>query len=385
MAATKKSESKRTPRDYSGMQRGAFGHPEDRRAMAALDKVPGIHWAMRQLSRHSYEKVMRLSLTAKSVQAGPRSFRRLHELLVEACQSLDVPVPELFVRQDRTPAVTTIGPDRPLTIIAAELLGLLEEEEMLCLMAQQASHIHCDHLSYLMVCDFVRDMGQRLGLVGAPLLGPQIALEEWRRRAELSCDRGALLVSGDLGIMQRLLAKLAAGGETRFGSVDIEALAEQEKAFLEGTKGVSLGRLYRGVMYLDTASAFAALRVAELGRWAQSNTYKALVAGAYAEAEVSAQSEQQRPPLWGEFAGEAHVCPTCGQQAKRRPAVTDGIPHQVFDGLRQAAGSAADLAQQGATAFMRAVGTFFESLQEKEVDGEGNESPAVKIPVCGEE
>lgn len=350
---------RRPKKIYAGMPSGAFAHPADRRRLRRLKTIPGIEWLTNLLVKHSYERMVRVTLMANAIQVSQQAFPVLDDLLEVACDSLDVPRPGLFVSRGEAQAVRTTGSERPIIVLSADLLETLSEEEMLCVLSEQVSHIHCGHLWYLMVCDFTRDCYEFLGPAGAPLLGLRLPLEEWRRRAELSCDRGALLVCDDLSMQLGLLAKRAGAGKGRFGDVQIGALLEQEKAFTKDTKGVSLGRLYRSMMYMDPSAPFAALRAGELSRWANGEEYALIRNGEYAE-----PGEPDERPLWGEYVHSA--------ETGHSPVEPVESPADMFiGGLRNAADGAAGIVVQGAGALQSAVEGFLGHLH-RSSDSDGS-------------
>ncbi|MBN2713738.1 MAG: M48 family metallopeptidase [Planctomycetes bacterium] len=349
----------RLKRVFSGMPAGAFSHPADIKRLKLLKKVPGIEWLANMLIKHSYEKIVRITHAANAIKVGSDAYPVIHELMEKVCDSLDVKRPDVYVCCDSSPVARATGSEEPVITINTGLLEMLNEDELLCVLAQQVSHIKCEHMWYLMVCDFTRDFSERLGLVGTPLLGGRLALEEWRRRAELSCDRGALLVCGDVGLIVNVLLKMGGAGVNKFGPVSPEVLERQEKDFAEMTKGLSLGRLYRAMMYLDPAQPFSALRAGELKRWAESEEYHNLMAGKYpTEGEVK-QSAEESAPLWGEFAHESKastpVEPVCSPV------------EMLLEGLKTTAAGAAGIAQKGASAISGgledAFGSFFRSSE----------------------
>ncbi len=364
-AQTSASDTKHTPPDFSSMPQGAFAHPDDCRAVAALEKIPGVTWAMKKLAEYSYDRVTRASLLAKYIKAGPGAYPELERITRDIACSLDVSVPELFVRCNPAPSAFTTGISQPMTVISTGMLDLLDEQEMTALIATQVSHAHCGHLPFLAVSDFMRQAAISLGVAATPLLGPRIALEQWRRKAELSCDRGALLVCENLDTILGMLSKLGGGACRQYGGVSPAAMAGQENIFARSTSGIAAGRLYRASMYLDAESFFAPLRVAEISRWAGSPAHAALTNGDYAAAGAAADREMNSPPLWGEFAAHSATCPACGCLLHAGDeSATCGFCEWTA-GLKSAAGSAVNIAQQGMNALSQAASVFFDALQEK--------------------
>ncbi|MCA9645096.1 MAG: M48 family metallopeptidase, partial [Myxococcales bacterium] len=52
-------------------------------------------------------------------------------------------------------------------------------------------------------------------------------LQAWSRRAEITCDRAALLCCQDLDVATRALAKLALGSKKLYEELDVEVFLEQ--------------------------------------------------------------------------------------------------------------------------------------------------------------
>jgi hypothetical protein len=340
--------------DWSKLPPEVFAHPADLRALSALKKLPGAEWVMRQLARHSYEDARRIALTAGALLCGRDAYPEVAELLRDLCASLDVRPPEMFFRHEQIPSARILGDSRPFIIMSSVWLEILEPEEMRCLLARLVMHQHCGHLPYLAVCDFLQSFTAYAGIAAAPLSGLRLATEEWRRLAELSCDRGALLATGDLEALRGLMLKQAGGGCGKWGGANPDALRAQEKLFNDAVADAKLGRLYRLAMYLDAGIAFSALRLGELERWAAGEEYQSFSSGDFSR---SREADTQSPPEWGAF---APGMPAWGPSFADREDTRESF----FDNIKDAAAGAADLAQQGAGALSKALSTFFDSLQE---------------------
>lgn len=358
-------------KDLSGIPRGAFSHVRDQKGLVALTKLPGAGWALRQLIKYSYEKTARVKLLANAVKVGPEAYPELGSHLNRVCTAFAIAVPELFIMPGTDFRAYTTGADNPTIVITSGLLEALNEEEAVCLLAHQVSHLHCSHMPYLMLCEFLRSFSELLGIASAPLLGLRLAVEEWRRSAELSCDRGAALVAGKADTMLGMISKLA-GVTPAFGGVTPAALAEQKSEFAALTEGLSVNRFYRMMMYLEPGHEFAAIRFSELREWSESEQFTDILAGKVPDAGLD---ENEAPHLWGEFV-HADVCPSCG----RADFEDEGRIEGLVAGLKTAASGAVNVATHGVGALNKAFEIFSKVVQ-PEGKVHSSDGTAIKIPV----
>jgi Zn-dependent protease with chaperone function len=356
-----------TQTHFPEMEPGAFSHEDDARQVRKLREVPGVSWAVRQLVRHSYEEAVRLRALGTSVRVGAGAYGHLHELLEEVVERLDIARPDCYVRRDPAPHASTTGLEQPTIILTTGLLDLLGEEEMLAALAHEVSHIHCRHLPYLLVSDFLRYLGAELGAGAAPFWGARVALEEWRQAALLSCDRGALLATGRLEVVQSWVCKLGGAGasENTYGAVSGEALSEQAAEYDDKRRESARGRLHRAMLLMDPTVCFMPERLAEISAWAESGAWNAFASGAYPRGDDAgsgdAASGEDEPPLWGAFAG-SHAA---GEEGEAPEIEVEELFRQGMDtvgaGLRTAAGGAVLMAQEGTEAMGRVVDWFLGS------------------------
>lgn len=96
----------------------------------------------------------------------------------------------------------TMGVEEPFIVIYAGLLERMSEEEIFAILAHEVGHIHNQHLLYTMAARTLlmlmatllgrTPVGGLINTIGIPI---QIALLMWYHKAELSCDRTAVLVT----------------------------------------------------------------------------------------------------------------------------------------------------------------------------------------------
>lgn len=191
-----------------------FQHPLDVAALDAVKQARGLDFIIRKLNEYGWERWFRVTNTADNVRVTPRQCKRIHDLLREACAILALPEPELYLDQDPILNAYTFGTEQPFIVLQSGLVDFLSEDELLGVIAHELGHIKCGHVLYKMMANFLSIIIERIGeatfglgsLVGTGLL---LALYEWDRKAELSCDRAGLLVVQDLDTYLTLLLKLA--------------------------------------------------------------------------------------------------------------------------------------------------------------------------------
>ncbi|SHN45959.1 M48 family metallopeptidase [Cryptosporangium aurantiacum] len=268
-------------RQFPGISPRAYEHPADRGALVALRSVPGLPAVLRALSGAVGERRERLLLLASAVKVTPRQFSTVHELRLECAATLDVgPAPEVFVLRNPDPIAMTIGMDTPFLVLSTGLIDLLDTDGLRFTIGHEMGHVLSGHAVYRTL--LLHLTSASLNLAWFPigywgLRAIQLALEEWYRKSELSCDRAGLLCGQDPAAALRTHALLA--GAT---STDPEELAEfvaQSREYDAATdirdSILKLGHL------AGRAHPLPALRAAELQRWAAGEEYAARLRGDY--------------------------------------------------------------------------------------------------------
>ncbi|MFE4972799.1 M48 family metallopeptidase [Kitasatospora sp. NPDC056651] len=277
---TSKSPSRRRQR-FAGISTRAWEHPADRSALVALRKLTGFDDILKKLAGLVSERAIRLMFLATAVKTSERQFPELHDMVRDAAYVLDLEqVPDLYVTQDPAVNAYCIGIDTPVIVITSGLVELLDEEELRSVIGHEVGHAMSGHAVYRTMLMILTNIATRIAWV--PLGNLAItaiitALKEWFRKAELSSDRAGLLAGQDLQASMRALMKLAGGHNLAEMNVDafLEQAEEYEKA----------GDLRDGVLkvlqLLPQTHPFAVVRVAQLKKWAESDEYRSILAGAY--------------------------------------------------------------------------------------------------------
>jgi Zn-dependent protease with chaperone function len=260
----------------------AYNHPLDRQALQALRQIPGIDLILKKLLELTHERMYRVMCNANSLLVGPDQFADLDTKLDIVCETLGVKKPKLYVSVTNdfggvaVNAMTT-GVEDPFIIIYAGLLERMSDEEIFAVLAHEVGHIHCQHLLYtaaaktLLLLMFTvlgkTPVGAILNTIGLPI---QIALIMWYQKAELSCDRAALLVTQNPRVVMSALMKLAGG--TLKGDANLDAFIKQAKTFEKNYEEDFLDKFWTLLLASQSSHPFPVWRISEILKWTEDDS-----------------------------------------------------------------------------------------------------------------
>src|SRR5689334_310469 len=268
---------------FAHLDKDQYIHPDDRRALAALRAIPGIDSALKKLLAVTGESAIRVIFTASAVKVTPTQCPDLYAKLQIACTTLGVDMPELFVQQNPVVNAFTGGVERPIIVLHSSLIERLTDEEVLAVVAHEVGHIHAEHVLYLTAARLLELIANAalaataIAKIALELLSMTMrsALLAWARRAELSCDRAALLVTQDPHVIGRTMMKLAGG--TFASKVNYEQFLVQARDFQKNYDEKALDRFWADIINAGLSHPFPIWRVSEILKWVESGEYKALM------------------------------------------------------------------------------------------------------------
>ncbi|MCU1678679.1 MAG: peptidase [Frankiales bacterium] len=266
---------------FPGISSRAYEHPADRTALTALRKLEGFDTLLRKLAGLFNERSLRLLYMATGVRASEKQFGYVHAIVVDACRVLDITdVPDVFVVQDPRVSAMAIGVDRPWLVVTSGALDLFDADELRFVLGHEVGHILSGHSVYRTMLFGLIRWSTRIAWFPIGALGVRaavVALEEWFRKSELSCDRAGLLAGQDVAAALRVHMKMAGG--SRWHEMDTSEFLAQARDY------ESAGDVRDGVAKIlhlvGQTHPFATLRAAELQAWATGGQYAAILAGDY--------------------------------------------------------------------------------------------------------
>jgi Zn-dependent protease with chaperone function len=299
-------------RRFPGIAPEAYRHPLDQQATAALRAVPGIEYAISKLSRLSIEHILYAEYCGTGVKVSSKQCSRIYALLQEACATLDVSEPSLFLSQTPIANAFALGREWPTMVLHTGLVELLTEEELLGVIAHELGHIHCGHTIYRLMLLLIelasRAGGNYLGIGDIFSVPIRVALLEWARKAEFSADRAGILVTQDPEVVFSALFKLTGGSPKVFEQMDREEYLKQAEEYDRPDTG-KLDRFYKALLEGGMTHPIPVLRAREVLRYGGSDEYKTILSGRYARYEKNGRM------IASAFPTAPIPCPHCGQEA----------------------------------------------------------------------
>lgn len=314
-------------RRFPKISPSAFQHPMDLKALEAVKKAKGVDLLIRKVIEYGYERYLYINNIADTIKVTPLQAPMLHEMLVEACEILDVDVPELYLDQDPVVNAYTFGSEKPFIVLQSGLVDLLSEDELFGVIGHEVGHIKCGHVLYKMVAQFLKTAAEMIAdmtfgfgkFITGPLL---VAFYEWDRKAELSSDRASLLVTQNVDIVTHTLMKLAGGSSKVAAQLDKDQFLRQAESYKE-LDASTLNQFYKLLQVIWRTHPFPALRAREIDDWSRSMEYTNILNGIYTREAV----DYYRPPTsdytYGGYnppppsSGPAYTsCPNCNAKVE---------------------------------------------------------------------
>ncbi len=265
---------------FADLSKHEYIHPADSKALAALKAIPGIDTGLKKLLAVTGESAIRVTFMASAIKVTPKQCPDLYAKLQVACTTLGVDMPELYVQQNPIVNAFTGGVEKPIIVLHSGLIERLNDEETLAVIAHEVGHIHAEHVLYLTAARLMEALANvsvaRL-LPGSDIInflvsaGISSALLAWARRAELSCDRAALLVTQDPHVIGRTMMKL--GGGTFASKIDYDQFLEQAREFQRNYDEKKLDRFWADMLNAGLSHPFPVWRVSEILKWVEGGEY----------------------------------------------------------------------------------------------------------------
>jgi Zn-dependent protease with chaperone function len=205
----------------------------DRQSRVAFENTRPVALAV-EASVRLFKQMGKHQLLGHAVKVGDRQFPRIYGITKRACDTLQIPMPQVFVVNNPVFNAGTLGTnDDSFIVVHSSLVDQYSDEELLTVIGHECGHIHNSHVAYLTALHYLTYMaGMFLPWILQPAL---VALRTWSRRAEITCDRAGMLVALDQQAAERAITKLAVGSRKLYEEFNLDAFLEQHE---EGSQGI---------------------------------------------------------------------------------------------------------------------------------------------------
>jgi Zn-dependent protease with chaperone function len=304
-------------RRFRNIAPDAFLHPEDRAGLGALQALPGLEALLKSIQGLGIEDRMFAWSGSTHVKLGRAQYPSIHRMVEDACEVLDIPLPEVYLASDDELNAFAFGYNRFLVTVNAGLVDRFRDDELRFVLGHEVGHIACEHMVYRSTAWVLSELG---GALFGKLLGPvaglvtagvDLALSRWSRASEYSCDRAGLLVLQDPEACATALTRLGGSSMRFLSEFSLDAVEVQARELTARTSRV--GRVMDGFRQAWQSHPDPILRAVALLEWARGEEYARLLRGEYPTRGIARALGMA--PIEG-----LASCDLCGRPLGRAPA-----------------------------------------------------------------
>jgi len=285
----------------TGLEAKHFMHPGDRIGIEKIKQISMFKKLMEKLLVDGLEDDIYLYSLADKVRLGPKQGKKLNDMLLEASDILDIKKPPtLFMDTDPVPNAYSYGKEKSIIVLTSGLVDMFSDEELFAVIGHELGHIKCGHTLYTFMADNIGLLIHLLSMV--PVMGAvggvslQFSLLVWYRRAELSADRAALIVTQSKDVIVNTMMKISGGGSSKIcESLSEEAFLEQAAEYEILQRNRMKTGAYKKLAYIfgtlmataESSHPWPTVRAMEAIKFYNSDRYKRILAKDYpAEEEI---------------------------------------------------------------------------------------------------
>ncbi len=268
---------------------GDFEHP----SMQAMNQTLRRSLVLNRMAESLSQKVGKpwYESCFNSVEVTEKQYGRVFELAGIAARRIGFDkVPAVYVEADRGYQSNTYGSEKDAFVnVGTFLPKLLTDRELLFILGHEFGHLKCRHALWTTVSMFL--VGQARGnlmsegilsYVSNPLKiiesGVESVISNWMRVADLTADRAALLVTGDIVLARRTLFLLYFRSRKELDEVDVDAWTKQQEAQASAMTKIS--------QLMTSSTPYLGLRLRALEEFYGSAKYREIKARVEAGASL---------------------------------------------------------------------------------------------------
>jgi Zn-dependent protease with chaperone function len=201
--------ARRGQMEQSAREGAVYAFEGERKFRRTLAMARPVTMALEATTR-LWRDVARTELLGTAVKVSDQQYPRVFEAAKRAGAALHVRVPVIFAAPSDSIKIKVLGTDdAPHLIVNMALAEKLEDYELVAAIGHELAHIQNGHILYVTALHYLNNSAAFfVRWVVQPAI---ITLQAWSRRAEVTCDRGALLAVRDLDKTLQAMVKLELG------------------------------------------------------------------------------------------------------------------------------------------------------------------------------
>jgi Zn-dependent protease with chaperone function len=201
--------ARRGQMEQSAREGAAYAFSGEQRFRRTLAMARPVTMALEATTR-LWKDVARTELLGTAVKVTDSQFPRVWEAAKKAGGMLNVRLPAIFAAPSSAIKVKVLGTDdSPHLIVNLELAEKLDDTELLAAIAHELAHIQNGHILYATALHYLNTSAAFfVRWVVQPAI---MTLQAWSRRAEVTCDRAALIAVRDVDKTLQAMVKLELG------------------------------------------------------------------------------------------------------------------------------------------------------------------------------
>jgi Zn-dependent protease with chaperone function len=230
--------------EQSAREGAAYAFSGERKFRRNLMLARPVTMALEATTR-LWRDVARTELLGTAVKVTDQQYPRVYEAAKRAGAALHVRVPVVFAAPSSSINVKVLGTeDAPHLIVNLELAEKLSDDELVAAIGHELGHVQNNHILYATALHYLTSSAAFfVRWVVQPAI---MTLQAWSRRAEITCDRAALLALRDEEKTLAALVKLELGGKD--SAFDVEDYIKNPPDIKKGLGGYA--ELFRSHPYM---------------------------------------------------------------------------------------------------------------------------------------
>ena len=254
-----------------------FQHPEDKKALDLLDKIPLLNSTLETILKNTSEAMMKFIKAGSCVEISENQYASVYKIFLHCCEILEIKkIPKLYLEGKRGITADVDGITEPIVLISEGAVEVLSEDELYFLFGQALGHIKGGHELYHKVSELLLTGFSEISNLAT--ISIQEGLLHWYRASILSADRIGLLCCQSIETAISVLAKQSGFIRHYSEPLNIDEFKNQAKEFKVSQQKM-MNKFWEGIQYLskNSKSPLTILRAAELMEWAESENYGRII------------------------------------------------------------------------------------------------------------